>query len=92
MKNKLISIFICVICVPLLANANTVSTASFREEVNTFLGKELAAHLAAIKSLDPPPERILGVQAVMTILDGRIVYDRASTAAKPNATSTGVKQ
>jgi len=43
------------------ARANTVSTASFREEVNTFLGKELAAHLAAIKSLDPPPERILGV-------------------------------
>ena len=26
-----------------------------------FLGKELAAHLSAIKSLDPPPERILGV-------------------------------
>jgi hypothetical protein len=43
------------------ARANTVSTASFREEVNAFLGKELAAHLAAIKSLDPPPERILGV-------------------------------
>ena len=61
----LIRILICVICAPLLvsgqARANTVSTASFREEVNTFLGKELAAHLAAIKSLDPPPERILGV-------------------------------
>jgi hypothetical protein len=26
-----------------------------------FLGRELAAHLAAIKSLDPPPDRILGV-------------------------------
>ena len=52
-------------CAPLLvtaqARANTVSSASFREEVNTFLGKELAAHLAAIKSLDPPPERILSV-------------------------------
>ena len=59
------SAFICVICVPLLvvaqARANTVSTATFRDEVNTFLGKELAAHLAAIKSLDPPPDRILGV-------------------------------
>ncbi len=61
MKNRLKSIFICVICVPLIANANTVSTASFRDEVNTFLGKELAAHLGAIKSLDPPPDRILGV-------------------------------
>ncbi len=29
--------------------------------MNTFLGKELAAHLSAIKSLDPPPDRILGV-------------------------------
>jgi hypothetical protein len=59
------SAFISVICVTLLvtapARANTVSTASFREEVNTFLGKELAAHLGAIKSLDPPPDRILGV-------------------------------
>ena len=62
-RSKLV--FICVICVPLLvsvqARGNTVSTANFREEVNTFLGKELAAHLGAIKSLDPPPDRILGV-------------------------------
>ena len=43
------------------AQANTVSTASLRENVNTFLGKELAIHLGAIKSLDPPPERVLGV-------------------------------
>src|ERR671922_430836 len=65
MKNRFKSAFICVICVPLLvsaqARANTVSTASLRDEVNTFLGKELAAHLSAIKSLDPPPEQILGV-------------------------------
>ena len=57
-------ILICVICVAALtgnAQGNTISTASLRDEVNTFLGKELAAHLSAIKSLDPPPERILGV-------------------------------
>jgi hypothetical protein len=45
----------------LVAQANTVSTATLREDVNTFLGKELAVHLAAINSLDPPPERVLGV-------------------------------
>jgi hypothetical protein len=45
------------------AQARTVTTSSLRDEVNTFLGKELAAHLAAIKSLDPPPERVLGVPA-----------------------------
>jgi len=43
------------------AQARTVTTASLRDEVNTFLGKELAAHLSAIKSLDPPPDRVLGV-------------------------------
>jgi hypothetical protein len=57
------SVFICVICVTLCvsAQARTVTTASLRDEVNTFLGKELAAHLSAIKSLDPPPDRVLGV-------------------------------
>jgi hypothetical protein len=43
------------------AQANTVSTATLREDVNTFLGKELAVHLGAIKSLEPPPDRVLGV-------------------------------
>src|SRR6185369_11690479 len=57
------SVFICVICVTVFATAqaNTVTTATLRDEVNTFLGKELAAHLSDIKSLDPPPDRILGV-------------------------------
>ena len=56
-----------VLCVVLLstltvtAQANTVTTATLREEVNSFLGRELAAHLSAIKSLDPPPDRVLGV-------------------------------
>ncbi len=43
------------------AQANSVSTAALREEVNDFLGRELAAHLGAIKTLDPPPDRVLGV-------------------------------
>src|SRR4029079_2794416 len=57
------ALFISVICVTLCIStqARTVTTASLRDEVNTFLGKELAAHLDAIKTLDPPPERVLGV-------------------------------
>src|ERR1044071_125553 len=59
------SVIVRVICVTLLlgvqARASNVSTASLRDEVNTFLGKELAAHLNEIKSLDPPPDRVLGV-------------------------------
>lgn len=45
----------------LTAQANTVTTAALRDEVNDFLGRELAAHLSAISSLDPPPDRVLGV-------------------------------
>ncbi|HET6974031.1 MAG TPA: hypothetical protein VFH96_08400 [Pyrinomonadaceae bacterium] len=57
------SVLICVICVSavITAQGSTVTTASLRDDVNTFLGKELAAHLSAIKSLDPPPDQILGV-------------------------------
>jgi hypothetical protein len=38
----------------------TVDAAALREEVTDFLGAELAAHLADIKSLDPPPGKVLG--------------------------------
>ena len=40
--------------------AAAVDAAALRDEVKDFLGAELAAHLADIKSLDPPPERVLG--------------------------------
>lgn len=38
----------------------TVDAAALSEEVRSFLGAELAAHLSDIKSLDPPPDRVLG--------------------------------
>src|SRR5215204_248326 len=37
-----------------------VDAAALRDEVKDFLGAELAAHLADIKSLDPPPRNVLG--------------------------------
>ena len=43
------------------AQANTIKTAALREEVNEFLARELAVHLSAISTLDPPPDRVLGV-------------------------------
>lgn len=43
------------------AQANTIKTAALRDEVNDFLGRELAAHLSAISTLNPPPERVLNV-------------------------------
>jgi hypothetical protein len=38
-----------------------VKTSDLRIEVNEFLGRELAAHLGAIQSLSPVPDRVLGV-------------------------------
>lgn len=37
-----------------------VKTSDLRAEVTDFLTKELAAHLSDIKSLDPPPGKVLG--------------------------------
>jgi len=44
-------------------DAATVDAAALADEVKTFLGAEMAAHLADIKSLDPPPARVLGAGA-----------------------------
>ena len=43
------------------ARGNTVNTVTLRVEVNEFLERELAVHLGAIKTLDPAPDRVLGV-------------------------------
>src|SRR5882672_1722964 len=45
-------------------NSTTVQTADLRQEVNAFLTKELAAHIADIKTLDPPPDRVVGALTV----------------------------
>jgi hypothetical protein len=41
--------------------ATIVSTKTLDDEVNQFLEKELAAHLGSIQTLDPVPDRVLGV-------------------------------
>ena len=37
-----------------------VKSADLRAEINSFLGKELAVHLGDIKTLEPPPDRVVG--------------------------------
>jgi hypothetical protein len=44
-----------------VSSKQVVSTSNLRDEVNEFLGRELSTHLGAIKSLEPPPDRVLGV-------------------------------
>jgi hypothetical protein len=44
-------------------SSDRVASEQFSSEVNSFLGQELAAHVADIRSLDPPQERVIGVLA-----------------------------
>ena len=47
-----------------IADLSVIKTAALRDEVNDFLGKELAAHLSDIKTLEPPPDRVIGALTV----------------------------
>ena len=40
--------------------AQSVSTDTFVRDVNAFLGKEMAAHIADIHNLNPPQEKVAG--------------------------------
>ena len=81
---------ICVVLLSTLtvtAQANTVSTATLREDVNTFLGRELAVHLSAIKTLDPPPDRVLGVPTT-----GEFTWGTFMRSLAAYAESTGQRE
>lgn len=43
------------------APEDSIQVDSFRSEVENFLDKELSAHLGAIATVNPPPDRVLGV-------------------------------
>jgi hypothetical protein len=45
----------------LTASEDSIQVDTFRSEVQEFLDKELAAHLGAITTVSPPPDRVLGV-------------------------------
>ena len=38
----------------------SIKTANLDKEIRDFLSREMAAHVADIKSLDPPPDRVVG--------------------------------
>ncbi|HEY8224508.1 MAG TPA: hypothetical protein VIG25_04460 [Pyrinomonadaceae bacterium] len=64
-----------------------IRTADLRSEVNDFLGRELAAHLSAIETLNPPPERILGVPTT-----GEFSWGTFMRALAAYADTTGKKE
>jgi hypothetical protein len=62
------------------ATATTVTTAELRKEVNDFLAKELSAHLADIKTLQPPPPRVVGTPTTGEFSWGTFMYALARYA------------
>ncbi|HZE73212.1 MAG TPA: hypothetical protein VE135_27195 [Pyrinomonadaceae bacterium] len=69
------------------APARTVGTEGLRREVNEFLGKELAVHLGDIRSLTPPPERVVGALTV-----GEFSWGTFMRALAAYAETTGQRQ
>ncbi len=61
-----------------------VRTANLRAEVNNFLGKELASHLADIKTLEPPPDHVVGAWTTGEFSWGTFMYALARFSATAN--------
>ncbi len=69
------------------APAQTVMTTDLRKEVNDFLAKELGAHLSDIKTLEPPPSRVVGTPTSGEFSWGTFMY-----ALARYANTTGQRQ
>jgi hypothetical protein len=62
------------------APAQTVTTTALRKEVDDFLAKELGAHLSDIKTLEPPPNRVVGTPTTGEFSWGTFMYALARYA------------
>jgi hypothetical protein len=73
--------------VPALTDALVVNTTALHSEVNDFLGKELAVHLGNIKTLEPPPDRVVGALTV-----GEFSWGTFMRALASYAETTGTRE
>jgi hypothetical protein len=69
------------------SDSNLVTVASLDSEVRGFLAKELTAHLAPIRSLDPPPERVNGALTTGEFTWGTFMRALAAYAQLSGATT-----
>ncbi len=69
LKRKLLLLILTLLCALMAVAATSpglpplqqpVATQTLRSEINQFLGAEMAAHIAGIKSLEPTPDQVLG--------------------------------
>jgi hypothetical protein len=72
---------------PAAQSPDTVSTDQFAGGVTEFLGKELSAHLADVRTLDPPQERVVGALAAGEFSWGTFLRALASYSALTNSRS-----
>lgn len=86
MRRLTVFIFALFLCVSAVSG-KTIETATLKSDVNDFLGKELANHFAAIKSLEPPPDRVLGVPTT-----GEFSWGTFMRALAAYAETTGNKE
>jgi hypothetical protein len=67
--------------------SGTVQTAHLHTEVNAFLARELAAHVADIKTIEPPPDRVVGA-----LTTGEFSWGTFMRAVAAYADSTGQRE
>src|SRR5260370_38113707 len=68
------------------SHSETVSTEQFSKEVTAFLGKEISAQVADIRSFDPPQEKVVGVPTT-----GDFDWGTFTRAVAPYAALSGDK-
>jgi len=73
----------------LAAGTGVVNTDDFHADVQNFLEKELTAHLGAIATMDPPPDRVLGVPTTGEFSWGTFMRSLAAYADTSRKTELG---
>jgi hypothetical protein len=63
-----------------VTGATAVKTADLRAEVNDFLSQELAVHFGDIKTVNPPPDRVVGAPTTGEFSWGTFMYALARYA------------
>ncbi len=71
------------------AAPETVSTDQLSKEIDDFLGREIAAHIADLRSLDPPQERVVGALTVGEFSWGTFMRAVATYSAASGEKSIG---
>src|ERR1700683_3843024 len=62
-------------------NSSQIRTADLNNEIRDFFAREVSAHVADIKTLDPPPDRVVGALTTGEFSWGTFMRALAASAA-----------